>query len=661
MKKLSFLALAAVGLLFGACSENDVINESKNSLDGEGQGYFKVGIHLPTAPVVSTRATTWTESDNLDDGLGYEYQIKNNDILLLLFDGADERQATLTQVIPLTNTQAAHTDNPNQITTKGTYVAKLDNAPKKNLFALAVVNGSINTGIVTQGSAANSIKINNGTEQTGITLQDLLTAVSASTSVDANAFVEGTGNDTYIFMTNAVLSKSAGGTTNPTASPELQILAPVDATKLYKTKEAADDESAAAAVDIYVERGVAKVTIKQGADYLKTTVTSGETTTNHITTSNGSALTASNVTLAGWCLDNTNKKSYVVRQVPGYLDAATPVNAWNLVSKQFASSGGGDKYRFVGGNAVEDGKTLYRTYWAYDPNYNSDATDADFASATASNLTSGVGDNNPKYCFENTFTVARQSFKNTTRAILAVRLNGTGSNTTFYTMGADRNTLYTEDDVKNTIATNLMNQPNFKNWFKKVGAANVTLSGSDLDITWTAGVEAGDIDVVSIVVPASKLNTTYYTSNVTLTSSTGTLDDYDLSNVISTINTQLVSVEKFKDGIAYYQIRIKHFGDDLTPWNSSEYKSTFQPKESTISDIYPDADDNRQNDNYLGRYGMVRNNWYELEIGAILKIGSSTIPSLSTDHPDDELEDLYIKARINILSWAKRPQSTDLK
>ena len=59
---------------------------------------------------------------------------------------------------------------------------------------------------------------------------------------------------------------------------------------------------------------------------------------------------------------------------------------------------------------------------------------------------------------------------------------------------------------------------------------------------------------------------------------------------------------------------------------------------------------------------MVRNNWYDLQIGDILKVGASTIPDITTNtHPDDELEDLYIKARINILSWARRPQAWNLK
>jgi hypothetical protein len=172
---------------------------------------------------------------------------------------------------------------------------------------------------------------------------------------------------------------------------------------------------------------------------------------------------------------------------------------------------------------------------------------------------------------------------------------------------------------------------------------------------------AGKILVTKITVDHNKISTGAYSStDLEITSSSTTVDGKNFSGVIATLNTMLVNVERFKGGIAYYPIRIKHFGDDLTPWNvngaASEYLTA--PKESGIDDIYPN--DARRDANYLGRYGMVRNNWYELLIGDIVKIGYSEPPTIPS-HPDDDQEDLYIKARINILSWAKRIQSWNLK
>ncbi len=114
----------------------------------------------------------------------------------------------------------------------------------------------------------------------------------------------------------------------------------------------------------------------------------------------------------------------------------------------------------------------------------------------------------------------------------------------------------------------------------------------------------------------------------------------------------------YKGGMAYYPIRIKHFGDDLTPWNSWEQGND----KPSAGNIYPD----NSAANYLGRYGVVRNNWYDLSVASISGIGSAVVPSLNPSQnpkpnpgPDDELYN-YIAVRINVLSWAKRTQSENL-
>lgn len=628
MKKFSFLATAALGLLFAACSsENDVATEQSGSnlLNGKSEGYFKINLNLPTAPVTSTRAWQEGAAGTLSDGLAAEYGVKT--LILLLFDGANEADATLKQVINLTPSQAAVTDDPNQITTAQSYVAKLNNAPAGNLYALAVVNGKGNI----EFSTETSIKLK-GVETSACKLSALQAAVATSAAVDANDFIYEDGG-TYFFMTNAVLSNEQGGLVAPaTAAGNYHILASIDKSFIYDTEAKATAGSAA--TDIYVERGVSKVTIASAS--LGTTA---------LTASAGITLSAS---LDGWCLDNTNTQSYVVRQVP-------TGNYWNLNSYGVA---GGEKYRFVGGNAVDafygTNTAGYRTYWAKDPNY--DAAGVFTAADYATKKTTGIGENNPKYCFENTFDVAHQTFDNTTRAIVGVKLTSTG---TFYLKGADRKTLYTEADIKNAIVTDLMNTSAFSTWFGTYGAG--TLTGAAITVTWNTAA-AGKITVTGVTIPSANISGTSSQAGAdwTITSTTATVDGTDFSGLIATLNGMLANVERFVDGVAYYPIRIKHFGDDLTPWNTGEFKAGYAPAESTIAAIYPDADDARQNANYLGRYGMVRNNWYELVVGDILKVGSSTVPAL-TNHPDDELEDLYIKARINILSWAKRVQNWNLK
>jgi len=630
MKKLGFLMLAA-GMLFAACSsDKDVAQETPGYMKGKAEGFFKVNINLPTTPVASSNRA-WSENSNLNDGLATEYAVEK--VLLLIFDGESESTATLKQTIDLgTWDKSTHSDVPNQITTrKDDYIAQLKSAPSKNLYALAVVNPNA---VIAAGTADDKLYVK-GDELTSPTLAEINAKLAASTDVSTNDFVKTSGSNKYFFMTNAVLSNAIGGGTKPASSLTLQTLAPIDASFIYETEAAAT--AGHAATDIYVERGVAKVTLNNTADteYLNTAA---------LTAATGLTLGA---TLSGWTLDNTNKSSYIVRQVPSTF-------SWDLASNSSAVTT--DKYRFIGGNPVDPTVAMYRTYWAEDPNYSVAYAASNFSEATTFTNTA-VGDENPLYCLENTFPVAYQTSQNTTRAIIAVKLTtGTGN---FYVIGADRKTLYTENDVKNKIVSYIMSQPAFQNWFTDPDTdegGTGTLSGTTITINYDkAATEAGKLTVESVVIPAANVEKG---TEITITSSSTNVDGHDLSGVISTLNTQISNVERFVDGIAYYQIRIKHFGDDLTPWNDDEYTTGNEPKESAIDDIYPTSPG--QDANYLGRYGMVRNNWYDLVIGKIIKIGNSTVPSLTT-HPDDELEDLYIKARINILSWAKRTQNWNLK
>ena len=613
MKKFSFLVMAAAGMLFAACSsDKDVADNSGTSpLDRAAAGYFKVNLNLPTNIVNSTKAAGWgeTTTGNLDDGLEKEYAV--NSVLLLIFEGANESAATLKQVItPTEKTSSTPGDNPNHITTNREYTAKLNSTPTNNLYALAVVNG---TGIIEGGSDDTKVKIGGGTETSGITLA----ALQAATS---QPFI----NSDKFFMTNAVLSTVKGGASDPTANPTLQTLAQIDPGFIYETETAA--ASGKPAVDIYVERGVAKVTLN----------TSGLGVSG-LAPKGGGTVTAS---FQGWALDNTQNKSYIVRKVPSTF-------TWNLTSKEAITT---DKYRFVGGNAVDafyGSANLFRTYWAEDPTYNT-FTAADFTTVASPSLTTSVGNENPLYCYENTFDVANQTYQSTTRAIIKVNLN---SSTDFYTIGADRKTLYSLDNVKDLVKTDLMNQSDFATWWAT--QSTLTLTGADLTVSFSS-TDAGVITVTDVTVNKSKCDKTSPATDPSVNTA--------VAGAIAALNTALAKVEYFKGGDVYYAIRIKHFGDDLTPWNSTEWETGYKPAESTIATIYPDASDGRQNANYLGRYGMVRNNWYDLVLGNIVKIGSSTVPTVSGEtHPDDDLDESYIKARINILSWAKRTQNWNLK
>ena len=151
----------------------------------------------------------------------------------------------------------------------------------------------------------------------------------------------------------------------------------------------------------------------------------------------------------------------------------------------------------------------------------------------------------------------------------------------------------------------------------------------------------------------------------------------NFENEIAAANANFV-VLKYSDGVMYYEARFQHFANtyfeagngttpptaptvdaaaaagDLAPWNFWEPAG----KKPTSTTPYP-AGTKTAEENYLGRWGMVRNNWYDVTIGAFKKLGSPVDPTGKVDKPstpDDNLED-YISVKIHVLSWAKRTQT----
>lgn len=291
-----------------------------------------------------------------------------------------------------------------------------------------------------------------------------------------------------------------------------------------------------------------------------------------------------------------------------------------------------NKYRFVGSNAVA--ANLYRTYFAKDANFDQTGNTAaltagDLVTSTNPTFVDKFGNDNPQYCFENTFDVACQNDNMTTRVLIKAELN---SGSTFYVINGDENTIYPIDEVKKEIKKYFLIEN--EAWIK----ANVTpapskseVNGDDLDVEITD--DAGKVSITSIT----------FKSGVTVSSSATVPTNYD--EVLKRIG----SIDEYKNGESYYFVRIKHFGDDMTPWNKDE---TTKP---SASSIYPDA---HQNENYLGRYGVLRNNWYDIAVEGVKGLGSATVPKV-TIHTDDELKS-YIAVKINVLSWAKRTQSAIL-
>lgn len=607
MKKIYLpLALAAT-LALGACSSDNVVdNGGSNPIDLSKGGFVKMSLNLPTDNNRGSRAT-----HDLNDGLANEYGIKN--AYLVLFEGENnksENEATFKGAYELENSdfsnfEAVGNDNNHVTLTKRIAFAN-DTKPQtgKKLYALVVLN---NNGLFTVNATNHELtfasNVTPGEYATIANFANFSKAI-ASTNTDGTTPFAANVATKGIFMTNAPLSTKPGGKTDPTDA-EVKTLTDVT-NNIYTTEAEAKSKPAA---EIYVERAVAKVTVQDKNDKL---------------------VANQNISykLYNWAVDNTNKKSYIVRQYD---------KNWNKLYSDKAADA--NKYRFVwdtpvNPNATTEANKLYRTAFAQDPEYTTTTANAANYNQMASNptLSTDFGDEHPQYCNENTFKVTAQNQDQTTRVVLGVKMSAPGTTTydaDLYTVNGNKEVVYTEASLAERLKKILLNEPDVKKWtddHKIEPSFDITFS------TTTAGATTIATATFKGKTAAGATEETYSTPYTT---------DFDKA---------LPNIIRYKGGVAYYAVRIKHFGDSDTPWNVEGQGV----KAGGNSNIYNTGSENW----FLGRYGVVRNNWYDISVNKIQTLGDATIPAF-TNHPDDVLEN-YISVSINVLSWSKHTQGADL-
>lgn len=578
--------------MLGSCSSSDDLNGGGNNTGSNqsGSGYISLSLNLPTRSGSMSRAA----NDKFDDGLVDEYAVKNG--TLILFEGANEENATFAGAYELKNLSmnlvGTTTDN---ITTTTKISQKINNglsSGTNNFYAIVVLNN--NGTLAVDGSNA-TLKVNGEDFPSTKKISDLQ---NLELTKNASEF-----NTRGFLMMNAPLANAVGGAHDP-SSATISVASKIDKDHIYATEALAKANSSAS---IYVERALAKVD-----------VTASKPTGNL-----DDAPTVS-YSVEGWVLDNTNKKTYYLRNTSNSID-------W--LSLKTTSTVPTKPYRFVGDDPTEAAGSLYRTYWAKDPNYDAKPTvlSTDFNTIGNSVPAALKSLSDHDYCLENTFTVGQQNQDVTTRVIVAAKL-GTGS--TFYVVNDNEKTLLDADGMKKAVKSAFLNNTDVQAWINK-----------DLKTSETIG--EGDLDVADITSAGNNKPTITIKSTSAGKYTSGTLPVVDTK--IQAIMDG-IKVATYENGISYYPVRIKHFGDDLTPWKSSE---TPLP---TVSDgAYPSTN---QNANYLGRYGVLRNNWYNIDVQGIKKLGSPVVPEVTGD-TDDELA-AYISVKINVLSWATRKQSATL-
>lgn len=612
MKKIYLpLALAAT-LALGACSSDNVVdNGGSNPIDLSKGGFVKMSLNLPTDNNRGSRAT-------LDDGLANEYGIKN--AYLVLFEGGDdENAATIKGAYALNSSNfEAVGDDPNHVTiTKRIAFANDTKKPSdsnKHIYALVVLN---NNGSFTVDGTTHTLtfasNITPGDYATTANFANFSKAI-ASTNTDGTTPFASNVATNGIFMTNAPLCTQPGGATAPGTDAAIKTLADVTS-NIYTTEAEAKSKPAA---EIYVERAVAKVTVQNK--------------TGELVANQNNAASKINYKLYNWAVDNTNKKSYIVRQYD---------KSWNSINSNKVTAADASKFRFVWSTPVNPNATdaLYRTAFAQDPEYKTTTADADNYNRIASNASMSTafgnstefGNEHPQYCNENTFQVTAQNQDQTTRVVLGVKMSAPGTTTydaDLYTVNDNKEVVYTKATLAERLKNILLNEPTVKTW----ADAHTNVS---LDITFNED-EAG--------------KTTIKEATLKGKTAPGAADETFAGTFTTNFDKALPNIVRYKGGVAYYAVRIKHFGDTDTPWNVEGQGVTAGGN----SNIYHTG----SNDWFLGRYGVVRNNWYDISVNKIQTLGDATIPAFTND-PDDVLED-YISVSINVLSWSKHSQSADL-
>ena len=571
-----------------SCSSNNDLVNGGNGENETGASYASITINLPTTS--GTRA----KNDNFDGGTASEYAV--NDATLVIFKkgaATSENDYQYVETAPLGNLEPWKKDNTegNGITTEATITAELKQATvgeKGDYYALVILNNK-------DKNDAEKITLPTGTTTYG--------KWNVATNATETKLVDNTKG---FYMANAPEFT--------TANVEPTTLVPIKG--IYRTKEEAQSKPG---TTVHVERGLAKVTVGKGTgkDYFTGAKASGSKYSND------------DVTITNWALDVTNKSSFPVHVTAGLKSGVTStdqtVTGYEDIWKNEATSTAPATSRFV--SQLSATGAFKRVYWGIDPNYSMGLTKLDKCKEQFTLVKADGSDavwktsTEPLYCLENTFDIKNMTQGQTTRVLLKATYTPSAvaaeTDKTFFMIG-NSSDIWTTTTLKAQIASKAKEALSLTTDPTVVLGEDLLKGGTHFLTTENVSIKDGETEKVNTLGLVDKLN-----------------------NKLGLDKTNGVGIKTYKNGESYYIARIKHFGDDLTPWNAGDGK----------------YDGN--NLNWLGRYGVLRNNWYDLTINKISGPGYPDVPQVNPDVPDDE-DTKYINVEVKILDWAKRSQSVDL-
>lgn len=308
MKIKHLFGLAVIAAMTASCSSNEDLGTAGpgTGTNEAGVGYATFTINLPS--VSGTRADAG--GAEMNEGTEEEYAVKSATALIFQKYGSDEGSYKFVESVTLPIDGWTNDETDGITTTSKKLVAKLTNVDTKNDYSVLILLNNTKVALPTVGQSYNDWNSKN------------ILTLSATDWAGSDGF----------YMANAPLKGSA-------ASPAT--LVPIDKGKIYASEAKAKEDASECAATVFVERGVAKMTV----------ATPGTTGTIIVKDkANPTATTKkSEVKFSNWALDITNKKTYAVHNIDGL--SADYDKIWNTDPSN----------RFIGTNN--------RVYWGKDPNY----------------------------------------------------------------------------------------------------------------------------------------------------------------------------------------------------------------------------------------------------------------------------------------------------
>lgn len=353
--------------------------------------------------------------------------------------------------------------------------------------------------------------------------------------------------------------------------------------------------------------------------------------------------------ITGWGLSTTNKKLYPVKSFGGdkFLDELSSAGKYK------------DWQPYKDG--VWNNLSHRRSHWAVDPNYNTKPAEEfeQFSFDNPYKKVQGI-----QYCFENTTDETNQTRDATTSAVIVAQYfpkdlgedfsdtwiewkglaftqndfvkqaiidadGGTHAITTYYK--EDTNGSVTIGETKYSALT----EKDFEFTYKGDDAVEIKFGGE-------TGPTIGYQNAKANVELKQEITTLYTIEGDVATDVTATATDAIEKAITAALGKYLAAV--YYEGYCYYVVPIRHFNDtEVAKYDGPESdKAVYKPE-------------------HLGRYGIVRNNFYTITVNKITTPGAViTKPEVDPGiDPDDEIR-YSIDVSIDVLSWKIRNQEVDL-